>query len=147
MKRNNLGQTHRPVSQTLHLRYDPEVSRRLTAAAHRQNIAYNRTVRELWDHPATPLQTSKAKGEVGLYTNLLAWRKDTPELKVETTPTALARGGIAQAKAAITAFDDSVAQDTRRIIKAVETAEKSNAKREKLIKSSPEKGVSSNACG
>ena len=139
MRANNLGQTHRPVSQKLHLRYDPEVSQRLTAAAHRQNIAYNRTVRELWDHPATPLQTSKAKGEVGLYTNLLAWREDTPGLKVKTTPTALARGGIAQAKAAVTAFDESLARDTKRIIKTVKTAEKSNAKREVLIKSSPEK--------
>ena len=127
------------MSETLHLRYDPEVSQRLTAAAHRQNIAYNRTIRELWDHPATPLQTSKAEGEVGLYTNLLAWRADTPELKVETTPSALARGGIAQAKAAMTAFDESLARDTKRIIKTVEAAEKSNAKRRKLIQTNPEK--------
>ena len=139
MRTNNLGQTHRPVSQRLHLRYDPEVSGRLTDAAHRQNIAYNRTIRELWDHPATPLQTSKAEGEVGLYTNLITWREDTPELKVKTTPSALARGGIAQAKAAVTAFDDSLARDTQRIIKAVEAAEKSNAKLEKLIKTNPEK--------
>ena len=109
---NNLGQTHRPVTEKLHLRYDSDTSLRLTAAAHRQTTAYNRTVRDLWDHPGTPLQTSAAEGDVGLYTHLLAWREDTPELQLETTPSALARGGIAQARAAMAAFDESLERDT-----------------------------------
>ena len=112
---NNLGQTHRPVTEKLHLRYDSDTSLRLTAAAHRQTTAYNRTVRDLWDHPGTPLQTSAAEGNVGLYTHLLAWREDTPELQLETTPSALARGGIAQARAAMAAFDESLERDTDRI--------------------------------
>ena len=82
---NNLGQTHRPVTEKLHLRYNSDTSLRLTAAAHRQTTAYNRTVRDLWNHPGTPLQTSAAKGDVGLYTHLLAWREDTPELHLEAT--------------------------------------------------------------
>ena len=135
---NNLGQTHRPVTEKLHLRYDSDTSLRLTAAADRQTTAYNRTVRDLWDHPGTPLQTSAAEGDVGLYTHLLAWREDTPELQLETTPSALARGGIAQARAAMAAFDESLERDTDRIIKTVTAAEKRNAKLQKLIEENPD---------
>ena len=135
---NNLGQTHRPVTEKLHLRYDSDTSLRLTAAAHRQTTAYNRTVRDLWDHPGTPLQTSAAEGDVGLYTHLLAWREDTPELQLETTPSALARGGIAEARAAMAAFDESLERDTDRIIKTVTAAEKRNAKLRKLIEENPD---------
>ena len=136
--KNNLGQTHRPVTRKLHLGYNPDTSRRLTAAAHRQATAYNRTVRYQWDHPGTPLQTSAAEGEVGLYTHLLAWREDTPDLRLDTTPSALARGGIAQAKAAMAALDDSVEQDTARILKTITAAEKRNAKLRKLIEENAE---------
>ena len=134
-KSNNLGQKHRAVTQKLHLRHDPDVSRRFTTTAHRQNTAYNRTIQDLWRHPNTPLKTSKAKGDHGLYSKLLEWRKpkDTPELALGTTRSVIARGGIAQAKAAMSAFDESLERDTQRITKSIKDAETENAKLQKLI--------------
>ena len=80
----------------VHAVHDPEQNARIMLACNQQRTVANRTIEYLLKHQSNnPLQTSAAKGDVGLYGLWKQWRTENEGLA--EVPSPIARGGIAAA--------------------------------------------------
>ena len=116
-KRNRRDST-RVVTRILHIRHDPDVSRRLWEACRAQTKAYNETVAYLHNHPGTPVETNRRIGKVALHDHWARLREATPGLGDITQQ--VWRGGVARAHTACAAWQNINATHARQVLRAVE---------------------------
>ena len=87
------GSEYLVATVRLHLVHDGEQNARITNACNQQRAIHNRTLEHLLTHRSDePLQTSKAKGVIGIFGRLKAWRRELGEI-----PSLIARGGASAA--------------------------------------------------
>ena len=100
----------------LRLVHDIEQNARITAACDQQRAIHNQTLEHLLTHRSDePLQTSKAKGVIGIFGRLKAWRQALGEI-----PHLIARGGASAAHDQVQRWETTNLQHAVLIAKAAE---------------------------